>query len=77
MKNSVQYSWSVDYDGKCIEESVNTKFLYWKIDNHLNSKNHIDARIPKLCAAYYVGMTVFYTNITDTLKKHILLIFTL
>jgi hypothetical protein len=28
VNNSVQYSRSVDYDGKHIEESVNTKFLY-------------------------------------------------
>lgn len=69
MKNSVQYSQSVDYDEKHIEEPVSTKFLYWKIDNHLNSKNHIDARIPKLCAAYYVVISVFYTSITDTLKN--------
>lgn len=68
MNNSVQYSRSV-YDEKHIEESVNTKFLYWKIDNHLNSKNHIDARIPKLCAACYVVMSLFYTSITDTLKN--------
>jgi len=28
MKNSVQYSQSVDYDEKHIEEPVSTKFLY-------------------------------------------------
>ena len=46
MNNSVQYSWSVDSDEKHIEESVNTKFLCLKIDNHMNLKNHIDAGIP-------------------------------
>ena len=69
MNDSVQYSLSVDYDEKRVEEPVNTKFLYWKIENHLNSKNHIDARIPKLCAPCYVVMSLFYTSITGTLKN--------
>jgi hypothetical protein len=34
--NSPQYALCISYNGKYIEESVNTKSLGLKIDNHLN-----------------------------------------
>jgi hypothetical protein len=44
---------SVGYNDKYIEESVHTKFLGLKIDNHLNWKNHINQLVPKLSGACY------------------------
>jgi hypothetical protein len=38
---------SIDYNGKYVEESANTKLLGLQIDNHLNWKNHIDQMIWK------------------------------
>jgi hypothetical protein len=44
---------SIGYKGKCLEESVNTKFLGLQIDNYLNWTNHIDKFISKLSGARY------------------------
>ena len=30
-----------------IERTVNTKFLSFQIDNHINCKNHVEEMIPK------------------------------
>jgi hypothetical protein len=46
--NSPQYPLSTGYNGKYIEESVNTNFLGVQIYNHLNWKNHIDQLVPRL-----------------------------
>jgi hypothetical protein len=48
----------IGYNGKCIEESVNTKFLGLQIDNRLNWINHIDKLIPKLSGACYAVRSV-------------------
>ena len=45
---------TISYKDKCIEETVNLKFLGIQIDNHLNWRNHIDQIIPKLSVACYV-----------------------
>jgi hypothetical protein len=52
-KNSPKYALSIGYVEKCIEESVNTKFLGLQIDNQLNWKNHIVQMIPKLTLNCY------------------------
>jgi hypothetical protein len=46
--NFQQYVLNIEYSGKYIEESVNTKFLGLQIDNHISWSNHIDKLIPKL-----------------------------
>jgi hypothetical protein len=52
-----------------MEKSVNTKFLGFKIDNHLNLKNHTYQLVSKLSAACYaVGSKIYISN-TDTLKS--------
>jgi hypothetical protein len=43
----------IDYRGKCIEGTINTKFLGLQIDNHLTWKNHFDQMVPKLSGACY------------------------
>jgi hypothetical protein len=45
--NSPQYALNIGYNGRCIEESVNMKFLDLQIDNHLNWTNHSDKLLPK------------------------------
>jgi hypothetical protein len=49
--NSPQYVLNIGYNGKYIEETVNTKFLGLQIDSHLSWSNHIDKLIPKLSGA--------------------------
>jgi hypothetical protein len=66
--NSPQYALNVAYNGTCIEESVNTKFLGLQIDNHLNWTNHIDKLIAKLSAAYYAARSMCHISNTDRLK---------
>jgi hypothetical protein len=51
--NALQYVLNIGYNGKYIEESVNTKFLGLQIDSHLSWSNHIDKLIPKLSGAFY------------------------
>jgi hypothetical protein len=64
---SPQYELNISYDGKYIEESINTKFLGLKIDNHLTWKNHTDL-IPKLSRAYYAIGSLSHINSSGTLK---------
>jgi hypothetical protein len=52
-----------------IEESVNTKFLGLKIDNHLTWKNHIDLFILKLSRACYAVGSMSRISSSDTLKS--------
>jgi hypothetical protein len=54
INKSPQYDLKIGYDGKYIEESINTKYFGIPINNHLNCKNHIDLVIPKLSRACYV-----------------------
>jgi hypothetical protein len=51
--NSPQHALNVGYKGKCVEDSVNTKFVGLQTDNHLNRTNYIEKLIPKLSAACY------------------------
>jgi hypothetical protein len=60
---------SIGYDGKCIGESVNMKFLGLQIDNHLNLTNHIDKLIPKLSGACYAVRSVCHIINTDAVKS--------
>jgi hypothetical protein len=67
--NSRQYSISIGYNDKCIEESVNTKFLGLQIDNHLNWKNHINQLVPKLSGTCYAVRSMLHITNNDTLKS--------
>jgi hypothetical protein len=52
-KNSPHCALRIDYRGKCIEETINTKFRGLQSDNHLTWKNPIDQMVPKLSGACY------------------------
>jgi hypothetical protein len=67
--NSPQCPLSIGYNDKCIEESVDTKFLGLQIDNHLKWKNHIDQLVPKLSGACYAVRSVLHISNTDALKS--------
>jgi hypothetical protein len=67
--NSPQHTLNIGYNGKHIEESVNTKFLGLQIDKHLNFTNHIDKLIPKLGGACYAVRSVCHIIKTNTLKS--------
>jgi hypothetical protein len=67
--NWPQYTLSIGHDEKYIEESVNTKFLGLKTDNHLNWKNHIDHMIPKLSRACYAVRLMFHISNIDNPKS--------
>jgi len=47
MNNSPHSASSIGCKEKCVEETVITKFVGLKIDNHLNSKNRIREMMPK------------------------------
>jgi hypothetical protein len=66
---SPQYNLKMSYDEKCIEESINTKFLGLQSDNHLNWKNHIDLMIPKLSRTCYAIRSMSHISSTDILKS--------
>jgi hypothetical protein len=67
--NSPQYVLNIEYSGKYIEESVNTRFLGLQIDNHLSWSNHIDKLIPKLGGACYAVRCMFHISNTEILKS--------
>jgi hypothetical protein len=67
--NLPQYSLSIGYNEKYMEESLNSKFLGLQIDNHLIWKNHIGQMIPKLSRACYAVRSIFHVSNTDTLKS--------
>jgi hypothetical protein len=67
--NSPHYALTIDYKGKYIEETVNTKFLGLHLDNHLNWKNHIDQTVPKLSGACYTVTSMFHISNINTLKS--------
>jgi hypothetical protein len=66
---SPQYDLKIGYDGKYMEESINTKFFGLQIDNHLNWKNHINLMIPKLSRAHNAIRSISHISGTDTLKS--------
>ena len=47
INNSPHSAFSIGCKNKYVEETVNTKFLGLKIDNHLNLKNCIREVMPK------------------------------
>jgi hypothetical protein len=61
-----KYSLHVPLDIECadefIEETINIKFLFIKIDNNLNWKNHIDQILPTLGAACLTVRLLFHTK---------------
>jgi hypothetical protein len=69
MNNSPHCALTVGCKDKCIEETVNTKFLGLQLDNRLNWKNHIDQMIPKLSGACYTARSMFHISNIDTLKS--------
>ena len=60
---------TIRHKDKCIEETVNLKFLGIQIDNHLNRKNHIDQIIPKLSVACYMVRQMLHICNNDTLRS--------
>ncbi|PNF23822.1 hypothetical protein B7P43_G15913 [Cryptotermes secundus] len=66
--NAPHYVLNIGYNGKYIEETVNTKFLGLQIDSHLSWSNHIDKLIPKLSGACYAVRSMFHVSNTETLK---------
>ena len=60
---------TVIYKDKCIEEAVNLKFLGIQIDSHLNSRNHTDQIIPKLCVACYMVRQMYHICNNDILRS--------
>jgi hypothetical protein len=67
--NSPQHALNVGYSGKCIDRSVNMKFLGLQIDNCLNWTNRVDEFIPKLTGACYAVRSVCHVINTDTLES--------
>jgi hypothetical protein len=59
VNNSPHHALNIDYNGKCIQESLNAKFLGLQIDNRLNLTNHIDKLIPKLNGACYAFRSIY------------------
>ena len=53
-----------------IEETVNTKFLGWQINNNINLKNHTEEIIAKLSTACYSIRSVVHINNINTLKSN-------
>ena len=51
IKNSSHSTLHIGYDEKCIEQTVNTKFLGLELDNHTNWKNLFEEMIGKLSGA--------------------------
>jgi hypothetical protein len=68
-KNSPHCALCIDYRGKYIEETINTKFLGLQIDNHLIWKNHFDQMVPKLSGAYYAIRSIYHISNINTLKS--------
>jgi hypothetical protein len=68
-KSSPQHTLSIDYKEKCVDGSVNTKFLALKIDNCLNLKSHIDQLGPKLSDACYAVCSISHISNIDSLKS--------
>ena len=67
-KNSSHSALHTGYEKKYIKETMNTKFLGLKIDNHRNWKCHIEEMIPKLSGACYAVRMGHISNI-NTLKS--------
>ena len=55
--------------GKYIAETVNSKFLGLRTDNHINWKNHIEKMIPNLCGACYAITSMVQISNINTLKS--------
>jgi hypothetical protein len=68
-KNSPRCALRIDYRGKYIEETINTKFLGLQIDNHLTWKNRIDQMVPKLSGACYAVRSIYHISNINTLKS--------
>ena len=69
LNNSPHHPSHMGYVGKHKEETVNTKFLGLRKDNHLKWNNHTDQIIPKLCGSHYAFRLMFQvSNITQNVK---------
>jgi hypothetical protein len=69
-KDTTHTTLCIGYTQKYIEETVNTKFLGLKTDNHLNWKNHTEKTSPKLSGEHdAIRLMVDVSNI-NTLKKN-------
>jgi hypothetical protein len=59
----------IDYRGKYIEETINTKFRGLQVDNHFTWKNHINQMVPKLSGAYYIVRSMYHISNINTVKS--------
>jgi hypothetical protein len=53
------------YKDKIIKEVINTKFLGWETDKHMNWKAHIMHILPKLICCYTIRCMLHYSE-TET-----------
>jgi hypothetical protein len=68
-KNSAHSTLHLGYKEKYMEQMVNTKFLVLQIDNHINWKNHIEERIPKLSEACYAIRSMVHISNINSIKS--------
>jgi hypothetical protein len=66
-KNSSHSTLHIGLQEKCVEETVNTKFLDLQIDNHINWKNYTDM-IPELSGACYAVRLMLHISNINTIK---------
>jgi hypothetical protein len=59
----------IGYTEKYMEKAVTKKFLGLQVDNHINSKNHIEGLIPKFSAACYAVRSMVQTSNINTVKQ--------
>jgi hypothetical protein len=59
----------IGYKDEYKQETMNKKFLYLPIDNHINWKNHFEQMIPKLNAACYAFRSTVHISNSNTVKS--------
>jgi hypothetical protein len=67
-KNNYNVNTQINYDQKCLTNSMETKFLGLIIDNTLSWKQQIEKVVSKLCSACYVLRTIKHILPQDTLR---------
>jgi len=73
VKNNLShYSQSISYKEKCMEDTLNTKFLGLQTDKDWNVKKHIE-EIIKLSGACYAVKEMFHIINTNSLSNQFIL----
>jgi len=67
--NSSHSSLHIGYKEKYIQQTVNTKFLGLRSDNHIHWKNHTEQMIPKLSEAGKAIRSMVHISKINTLKS--------